>query len=1403
MWVPPEVATSPTKTENNPTPVELTLSKYFAAQRAAERKLNPTMKERGQAVRELMGKKERDISGRTASTYAGVLATEFMSLNAARETAARTGQDFDPQGEKAWQASFINNFMQEFAKKNPDFKFGDANRDEVYSACFTAAEDLLHDKDPDKRELWMTNAMVAAKKQMLAIQVATGAEIRVTQEADEIEDVADIHAMSAMLAEESGVPLDQVQEDMTRLQKFFMKAGVKRSRGMYTLNLPTGDALTFQLPSINKTDFLFPLTRAALKKIYNANPGRAIKHADNGQILSMLNDYAAESKKRIHSNIKVDFLNDGEVNYARPYYVGDPADPNNRRQLDAVQIAYLQNLPRIGSVEQGDDLRLLPKREARRLLTSMAAAQQDFMFSKYSVQERTADDFNMVREQNGALVMTGSPEGNIIPRIDGIPPIPVGNNEVHFSLDAQLTYVNEKLAQKVKQEIRDTVGIGQIVVDINTQIADIEAKQATAHDEKKIEEKNQKLSEKAVLLSESEDLEKYKNLDAEIGKIGTEITTLTANAQPGLTIRTEITTAEGELRKLQAEQAKLEAQKTATEQEIQNKKNQIVKIQEKIEKEEADMARLEEDHIRNEAKQRVLEQQIRDLDAALAANPGDRGKQNTRNRLVQEQTDLLTQIAAYAGRKLRIETSIQNLNNSITDTGTGLETQVETLITSLGDESRGLIKSIQDKKNEQITEQTEIDGKKADLEQYAPIIDQLEEKKRKQRELQTQKIKLESDIKLSYNLEPSDYAARQITLVALIDEKDRKIAELTADLDIQTLELDYKREVLQSAAKHILTPDKWNSIKERSRRPLTEITGAAQLGQKDMLTEINLACERNPNVLPAFMRTIGIIGDTEALQNTAEGRQKYREISKVISPELWFTVFKKRNEALLANALYGDITLPRDMTIYDADLQDPDIQRLMFRQIDRRFIDDLMNEVFVRAANKDPSKPQLGVLTADEVAIYKAVATQEKSVSEEVIESERKGYDNAVDKAKISYRWAVDERRRAAVDLVNNYVTGPLGLPIDQAKDVISAVQKVKQTANITTHVISQRDFAPRRAAITAAFQDVGLNVTESQMIGIINTISPLNITEQDMTESYPESPDRVIGAANLDMSMASNIANSVRQYLVDNQLRPPVTDTMLNSTINGTLALDALKLLIERENGGSLPSTFDVDATRQFVKDISLTSQSAESYITMTDDILKDFLIGGGSNRDGIWLSLVLADADIEVAIQVKDALYKLKNQKEERTLTNIIENLPDGYKGLVIDKVQLLKDDAEVLWGAQPGITVNPGDIDNDDIVSDGELASLAGSTLLRSRSWNVDMSRPPNAEIITREAQAFNRLLSPELGRSSLEKDIKRYDQLFWGVTDRDLSIAIEQHLGGESHRNDAIALAREIIKRRNNI
>ncbi|HRN70921.1 MAG TPA: hypothetical protein PLS49_07120, partial [Candidatus Woesebacteria bacterium] len=157
MWLPPEAMTQDVSASNveslpkgppSSSGEGISLAEYTHKQ--SEGSLNT--KELVEAYRDMIGAAEFTITDDTNTTYANVLASEFLSLIRLDEKS----KSFQPD---EWQRLFIQNVNHELKKNLPDFQITDkTTKDDIYAASSRVFYNLLTG-DPKKAEQWINAAM--------------------------------------------------------------------------------------------------------------------------------------------------------------------------------------------------------------------------------------------------------------------------------------------------------------------------------------------------------------------------------------------------------------------------------------------------------------------------------------------------------------------------------------------------------------------------------------------------------------------------------------------------------------------------------------------------------------------------------------------------------------------------------------------------------------------------------------------------------------------------------------------------------------------------------------------------------------------------------------------------------------------------------------------------------------------------------------------------------------------------------------------------------------------------------------------------------------------------------------------------------------------------------------------
>jgi len=289
----------------------------------------------------------------------------------------------------------------------------------------------------------------------------------------------------------------------------------------------------------------------------------------------------------------------------------------------------------------------------------------------------------------------------------------------------------------------------------------------------------------------------------------------------------------------------------------------------------------------------------------------------TKAKLVEEKTRkegdlarLNSELSTMRGKLGTKGVNVADMNSAINKVEGQIETLEKGLYVDPGNISQSILHEEEEivKKDEELVEiQKILDAHLSELTAYDALEETHEHNKQKLQNLQRRY--------------PQGIDVRQV---------ERKLSEFSGLSSAEEDELAR----LMTFKDEIVSETKWNQIQSRSYQD--KITDPV------VKQEIEIAMDARPHVQPAYLFMIHTIGGKDAIAETPEGHKKFAAISKLIPPELFFTIYK-RNPARMANlqtafnAAHGRMPVVAGLHIYDEDLQHPTVRNALLQEINKDF----------------------------------------------------------------------------------------------------------------------------------------------------------------------------------------------------------------------------------------------------------------------------------------------------------------------------------------------------------------------------------------------------------------------------------------------------------------------------------
>ena len=1359
--------------------------KDFLSRQANEIFRNPfkSPDERVTAYREQVGKRDPEVSNETLDSFTNSLLREYSSIQDRVKEATTAGNEVNLT---PWEELLIKTVEHKFKTTHSEYTIEDKKPHEIVSAYHAVFSQALRSGDPEEASQWRALAMMATKRQIMALQLATGAHNRVLIEGQKVEHVSDIHTMSAVLSKESGRPIDQVQREMSWISKFL--TGVKYA------NLDQGDYVG----------------RFA-RWIYTNDPGRKIRFEDNHQMIALWNRYQAEASKRIHSDTDVTFDNNAvfDDNRGLQYLPVQGAPQQPPMHLDATQKQYLKGLPKIGTTTAGESLEKSAQDEADVLLTSMTKSLQDYYYSNFGVQLLTENQLNLARLQGNQYVNNFSGEAPVQTHIDGLSTIPIGLEGT--TLDTQMDQVMRMIDQRTERELMDKrVTDGVVKNNVENQINQLTSKKGEYSLPEARQKERSDLETAKTLLSVQQGLvELYDTDDATRIRLEQDIRAKEAEYQD--MIQSEAHTENAQKDKEAAERAErdLTARKTKTEQEItsltqrkQTLETEITNLDRQREElrvgnrsDTASVARL---NIEVTAEEDIYNDRNR--------SPSERQLAHERILLKEHEKDeAQKRIDAFTQREPYLDQQIKGKENKITN-------EINPQLTAKQDEIDGnqnipgLKREIQDAKDRQTEAERRIaelsseitnNPKRAELDRLNQQLKEI------RKQLATKLIQIRNkmsagEVVVQRDEQITNAAQRQQILEqlkTLVKEKGQSIAEIDVEKATALLGIEHQLAVLNLFNSEVLANGKWTAIQNRARKPLTEQADAAAAGT-DSFAEHSMGKKNRPDVPAAYLRLVQIMAGKGALVRDSNGDASYGNITRLIPPDMFYQVFiGAENRRVALSRVSGidlvDFNLPH--TMYDSRLLNPEVQKEMIKYIDKDFMNDLLAKMIT-----DAEQGELGRLTNNQVEQLRRIKQLEPDVAENEVDQRREQHTTQVESAKDAYTIASSDYKVAAVARVTDYVTATLGLQPDQVTAVMKAVRRavIAKQINDDVHPVT---YAAMSADIAQIFQEEGVPLADDdQRREAVNTVRFMSLVQADFDQiARVNEFNNAFQTGGLNVAHRQEIMTDLRIFVRDNRnviTSIPIDVVKLDEQITNTPIRDLLKNIVGNQNIG------DNDLI-EVVNSLYRATQRTYDNATTIETITRDFLKNEGTFNDGILLNTFLAHADTDLANILNQAMYNLQSrEKPPFTIDKLFAQVQDSQlRTFIQSRWQHMQAVMLVTYAQGENMTLAAMAALNWQEINGNKVLKYAPVVL----SWYRSRAIVNQPDVVNNEREKYGSLSEAIAKRENLERQIQFFSKRYWGYADEKLALRRElEHgdKGDDTTRREAIRLAREVKKHR---
>jgi len=1381
--------------------------------------------ERNQAFREMVSGGEKTISDDTFNTYAGVLTDEFLSLQDAVKLDSKLSASLPP-----WQKNLVEVVSHEFTKTNGSYQYDAQNKKEIYDAYHSVFDQLLRSKDPEKARQWLVTAMLSTQRQIIALQLATGAQAKVIREADKIQHVPEPEAFAAAISQGTGVPLDQVSGDLGKLGKamkglsssFVQKAGFLIGGTSAVLS---GGESTAMLASATAGGLIPKTAAKVLEWWYKSDPGRKINWDDAQAVKKMWGKYQAESQKRIHSVVEIEFAEGGMYRPDRKYQIKGPKGGMGAKiSLDQTQKAFLNRHEVLGTVHPKNALEIGARDEVSRELKDLLHAQQNSFYVQFDEQLRTEPQLNLLSATgpDPDIFIAQPNSGSVNPQIEGMPMFSVGLDKQQ-PIEKQLHSATDALIRGVDQERFDTAAKGELLDNVKAQITTLDTRATEVRLSDADQAKQTKLTEeKTQASSQIQEIETYEAQVAQLKDKDERISRLTTEIVPISTAQTAIATAESTIADKTVEKQQKEREAGRIRTEIDELRVRKTNIQGEIAQLTSESQQLLAKFSSDTATKKEVDTRVSSIDAQLKLGQQSEAELlamvQERALLVHKQLELGRSINEFHPNRSRVLTSIKQKINEITDPSTGLDLTISQKQLNLEGANgiEGIIRSL----DKDIAE-----AQKKKTEQEA-VISSGQAKLAELKTLQSEKIDLEAKQRailealqrgrgLQNSLVPTDLADLKVTIKNELKNIEKNMGIIDSDLEIAKLGDQHQKEVLEVFRDEFLTSAKWDAIKSRARRPLSAHADLAALERPDSFSHLAVGKRNRPFVMPAYLRTMQVMGGDDVLGRTPEAQQTFAKLSKVITPELFFKVFTqdaKRSQAL-AQAI-GMNLLPSNLSVYDDRLQDPSTLRSMIPLIDRHFTQELLKELVHQANDRDPqiavglpsseadSVGKLGRLDTVTLERMKDVARMEKGMPKDVLQGEIGRAESEAEKAKHSRELATLRRKAESAKAIDKYVIQTLGLSATLSPTILDVVNQMAIKHNIQPGtVLGATEITDARNE----FARKNITLTDLQVVDVIAQMRPLEMLALDhQAGKVLDAFDTLVTKWGIAGLKADTVDTHIRAGLALLGQKVPITSSsaIFGTKIEGKSVRDIILEGIGNANSTNVATALVsiTDDQLAAVANEYITAHKEQSFLfepqsTAESEVTHRFLARGGSLREALLLNSFVASLDRNSAREVQEALYRLESEKGDQNLDAVMERVTDPNLKTYLNSRRAYMEAESVnrYKLAKPQFTG----------TTFKDLPAIEVGTIIPN-VVGVERAKGLGASLTTayrsEEVRAIRREGSARISAENVRREVDALGAKFWGESGRSLVLAIEKSLGGARFRQRAIELAQAIEARR---
>lgn len=344
--------------------------------------------------------------------------------------------------------------------------------------------------------------------------------------------------------------------------------------------------------------------------------------------------------------------------------------------------------------------------------------------------------------------------------------------------------------------------------------------------------------------------------------------------------------------------------------------------------------------------------------------------------------------------------------------------------------------SAKEKAQKQLEEvQAQIDARKDELEAIAEL-----EKRKKT--LENRRIDLRK--KYKYKISASDPEGESFTDTSCrgkITQKRTELAGLQKDAGLEVFVAEHQREVLKTYKDEILPEENLTLIQTRAMAPnsLFRLHGEDVEGA----SAVSRFAQYRPEVPMAYAEIIRIFGGDDALSLAASGQEKFEKFAQVITPQLFFDVFRadSRREQVLARLLNAP-SIPARFSVYDPRLQTPEIQQMLYHEVGPHLVSEINAELQKRAR-----AGTLGAYTPEEIAAH-TLARQNKISAEDAdtkIKEQKNKIEENRDKAEKEFQAKQIDQSNKVMSMFDTWDIDDttISVLVSEARSILSAEPKL------------------------------------------------------------------------------------------------------------------------------------------------------------------------------------------------------------------------------------------------------------------------------------------------------------------------------------------------------------------------